>query len=75
MDVPLKAAGLQVIDLYIGVCRETFARFIVDRPLFALCRDGERKRGSACCKFWWEQPLSLGVVESLPGYKEDESDD
>jgi hypothetical protein len=71
----LKAVGLQTIDYYIGVCWETIARFIMDQPLFALCRDGNRKRGSAHCTFWWEQPLSINVAESLPGDKEDESDD
>ncbi len=42
----LKAVGFETIDHYIGVRRKTIARFIVDQPLFALCRDGERKRGS-----------------------------
>ncbi len=46
----LKAVGLWMIDHYIGVCWETIACFIVDQPLFALCRDGERKRGSMHCK-------------------------
>ncbi len=40
-----------------------------------LCHDGERKRGSSCCTFWWEQPLSIDIVESLPGDEEDEGDD
>ncbi len=71
----LKAVGLQTIDHYIGVRRETIARFIVDRPLFALCREGDRKRGSARRTFWWEQPLSIDVAESLPGDEEDESID
>ena len=62
----LKAVGLNTIDHYIGVPRETIARFIVDRPLFALCRDGERKRGSTHHMFWWEQPLSLDGVGPLP---------
>jgi hypothetical protein len=59
----------------IGVCQETIAHFIVDRPLFALCRDGERKRRSAQCTFWWEQSLSINVAKSLPGDKEDEGYD
>jgi hypothetical protein len=71
----LKAVGLQTINYYIGVRWETIARFIIDRPLFALCRDGNRKRGSAHCTFWWEQPLSIDVAESLPGDKDDKSDD
>jgi hypothetical protein len=71
----LKAVRLQTIDHYIGVCREVIARFIVDQPLFALCRDGERKRGSVHHTFWWEQPLAIDVVESLMGDEEDKSGD
>ncbi len=72
----LKAVGLETIDHYIGVRHKTIARFIVDRPLFALCRDGERKRGSTHCTFWWEQPLSLDGVGPLPpGDGKDEGGD
>jgi hypothetical protein len=67
----LKAVGLQIIEHYIGICWKSIARFIVDQPLFALCWDGERKRGSARHTFWWEQPLSIDVTESLPGDKND----
>jgi hypothetical protein len=71
----LKVVGLQTISHYIGVCQETIARFIVDQPLFALCREGKRKRGSVRCTFWWEQPLSINGAESLPGDKDNEGDD
>jgi hypothetical protein len=71
----LKAVGLKMIAHYIGVCQETIARFIVDRPLFALCRDGGRRRGSKRCTFWWEQPLSLDNVGPPPGDKEDKGGD
>ncbi len=72
----LKVVGLMTIGQYIGVRRETIARFIVDRPLFALCRDGERKRGSTRRTFWWEQPLSLDDAGPLPpGNEEDEGGD
>jgi hypothetical protein len=67
--------GLQMIDHYICVHLETIARFIMDRLLFALCWDGEWKRGSARCTFWWEQPLSIDVAESLPGDEDDKGDD
>jgi hypothetical protein len=62
----LKAVGLRTIDHYIGVCREIIACFIMDQSLFVLCQDGERKRGSVHCTFWWEQPLSINDTESLP---------
>ena len=48
----LKAVGLKTIGKYIDVRKETIARFIVNRPLFALCRDGGRKRGSTRRTFW-----------------------
>ncbi len=71
----LKAVGLLTIDHYIVVCQETITHIIVERPLFALCRDGERKSGSTHYTFWWEQPMSINVAESLPGDKGDMSDD
>jgi hypothetical protein len=66
----LKAVGLRKLTRW-----ETIARFIKYQPLFALCRDGERKRGSARCTFWWEQPMSINIAESLPGDKGDMVDD
>ena len=71
----VKSVGLQMINHYIGVCQETIACFIVDRPLFAICRDGERKRRSARCTFWCEQSLSINVTESLPEDKDDKGYD
>jgi hypothetical protein len=71
----LKAVGLRTISNYIGIHWETIARFITDRPLFALCRYGERKRGSVHRTFWWEQPLSIDGAESLPGDEDNEGDD
>ncbi len=66
---------LKTIDQYIGVCWETIARFIVDQPLFALCKDRERKRGSTRCMFLWEQPLSLDNAGAPLGDEEDEGRD
>ncbi len=43
--------------------------------LFALCRDGKRKRGSTRCTIWWKQPLSIDVATSLPGDEADMGDD
>ncbi len=71
----LKTVGLKTIDHYIGLCIETIARFIVNQPLFALCREGGRRRGLARCTFWWEQLLNLDNLETLPGYDEDKGDD
>jgi hypothetical protein len=70
----LKVVGLCTINHYIGFCWETIAHFIVDQPLFLLCRERERKRGSMCRTFWWEQPMSVDVAESLLGDKGDMGD-
>jgi hypothetical protein len=65
----LKAVGLQTINHYIGACRETIAHFIVYRPPFALCWDGNRKRGSARCTFWWSSPCQLTSRSHYRGTK------
>ena len=57
--------GLQSISHYIGVRRQHIANFIVNRPLFQLCLEGVRKRGSAHCQFWWEQPLDIDAAVLL----------
>ncbi len=56
---------LKTIGKYIDVRKESIARFIVDQPIFALCRDGERRRGLVACTFWWEQLLTLDDPEAL----------
>jgi hypothetical protein len=71
----LKAGGLKTINHYIRVCQETIARFIIDQPLFVLCRDGGRRRDSMRCTFWWELPLSLDNTGPPPGGKEDKGED
>ena len=54
----LEAAGLYTVKEYIEVRRQTIAAFIVNRPIFNLCRGG-RRRGSSNRQFWWEQPFDL----------------
>ncbi|KAL7524098.1 hypothetical protein ACHAXR_001561, partial [Thalassiosira sp. AJA248-18] len=40
--VVLEEVGLRTIRQYIEVRRQTIAAYIVDRPIFGFCRDGER---------------------------------
>ena len=54
----LEEVGLYTIDHYIGVRRESISSFIRVRPIFQLCMDGQRKRGSSSHALWWEQQLS-----------------
>ncbi len=44
--------GLQRMSHYIGMQRQHIANFIVHWPIFPLCLEGVRKRGSAPCQFW-----------------------
>ncbi len=53
------------------------ANFIVNRPIFQLCQEGVRKRGSAARQFWWEQPLDLETagLAAMAADEEGVSDD
>ena len=56
----LEKAGLNIVEHYVGVRRQTIAAFIVNRPIFDMCTDGERMQGSSPSRqFWWEQTLDL----------------
>ncbi len=57
--------GLQSISHYIGVQRQHIANFIVHWPIFQLCLEGVRKRGSMPRQFWWEQLLDLDAAGLL----------
>ena len=55
----LATVGLRPVEHYIGVRRNTIARWISHGPIFNLCKGAERQRGSAPQQFWWEQCLDL----------------
>jgi hypothetical protein len=54
LEQVLREVGLQTISHYIGVRWQHIASFIVNRPIFQLCQEGVRRRGSAARQFWWE---------------------
>ena len=58
----LEEVGLQTIEHYVLVRRQTIADFIVNRPIFGLCVGGERRRGTSPRQWWWEQPMSLDAA-------------
>ena len=51
----LAAVGLRPVEHYIGVRRHTIAQWITHRPIFELCKDAGRRRGSEPRQFWWDQ--------------------
>ena len=75
-DEVLEEVGLHPIVHYIEVRRQTVASFIVHRPIFDFCTDGERRRGASPRQFWWEQPMDLDVasVIAIAVAANDESD-
>ena len=58
----LEEVGLYTMKEYIEVRRQTITNYIVNRPIFALCTEAERKRGSMPRQFWWEQPMDLDAA-------------
>ena len=58
----LKEVGLFTIAHYVEVRRQTIASFIVNRPIFDFCMEGEQKRGTSPRQYWWEQPMDLEVT-------------
>ena len=60
----LEEVGLHTIADYVQVRRQTIANFIVNRPIFNFCVDGERKRGTCPHHFWWEQPMDLDAARA-----------
>ena len=46
----LEAAGLFTVEHYVKVRRQTIAAFIVERPIFAMCQEGGRRRGSSAAR-------------------------
>ena len=55
--------GLHTIKQYIRVRRNTVAQYIATRPIFELCTEAERKRGTQPRQYWWEQPMDLDAAE------------
>lgn len=62
----LKKAGLYTITAYIAVRRTTILKYVSDRPIYELCREAERKRGTGTRQYWWEQSFELEELASEP---------
>ena len=51
----LKEAGLRTVEHYIGVRRATVLRYVSERPIYELCMEAKRKRGTGKKTYWFEQ--------------------
>ena len=58
----MEEVGLQTIYHYVQKRRRTIAVYIVDRPIFDLCKEGRRRQGTSPRIYWWEQPMDLDLV-------------
>ena len=45
MEDVLEEVGLQTMEHYVDMRRQTIANYIVNRPIFAACEGAEMKRG------------------------------
>ena len=63
-EAVLAECGLETISEYIQRRRQSIAAYIVNRPIFDLCVDQKRKRGSTPHQRWWEQPFDLELART-----------
>ncbi|KAL7425979.1 hypothetical protein ACHAXH_000192 [Discostella pseudostelligera] len=63
----MKEVGLRSISHYVEVRRQHIFNFIVNRPIFDLCREGVRKCGSS--------HRLMTLTDNLPAGVDDNEDD
>ena len=63
-ETVLKKAGLYSMAQYIEVRRSTILKYISERPIYALCKEAERRRGTGNRQYWWEQSCALEELAS-----------
>jgi hypothetical protein len=61
-DKVMEECGMHTIGHYIDVRRETIAKYVVGRSIFAECQGADRRRGSVPRRWWWEQRMYLDDV-------------
>ncbi len=60
----LKEFGLFCMEEYIQRRRQTIVAYVVDRPIFAACREGEPIRGTLQHQWRWDQEMDLDELTS-----------
>ncbi len=56
-DKVLEECGMHTIEHYIDVQRETIAKYVVDRSIYAECKETDRRHGLVPRWWWWEQRM------------------
>ena len=55
-----------IAHYYVGVRRTHILQYIAGRPIYELCMEAKRKRGTGRKTFWFEQELTLEEDEASP---------
>ncbi len=58
----LEECGMHTIGHYIGVRRETIAKYVVGCSILAECQGADRRCGLVPWRWWWEQRMCLDDV-------------
>ena len=68
MEEVYKLTSLRPIEEYLQKRQNTIAEYVATRPIYHLCRESSRKRGSMDSRriHWWTQPLVRDILASLP---------
>ena len=61
-DKVLEECGMHTIEHYINVRRESIAKYVVDRSIYADCQETDQRRGLVHWWWWWEQRMCLDDV-------------
>ncbi len=61
-EAVLEECGMHTIQHYIDVQRETIAKYVVGRSIFAECQGADQRRGLVPRRWWWEQRMTLDDV-------------
>ena len=58
---------LNTINEYIGQRRANIALKVKGRPIFVMCEEAERRRGTPPRQDWWEQDLEMELPPLVGG--------
>jgi hypothetical protein len=61
-DKVLKECRMHTIQHYIDVRQQTIARYVVDRSIFAECREADQRCGLVPRQWWCEQRMCLDDI-------------
>jgi hypothetical protein len=60
----LQECGMSFISHYINIRRAKIFQYMVDWPIYEVCRGGEWRRGSPPQQWWWERKMILDDADA-----------